>query len=218
MCGAVPALFILHFSLFTFHFSFFIFHCHMHFPLPASFYLRPTVTVARELLGCIVARRWRGAWLTGRIVETEAYPSGDAANHAARGKGKRNAPMFGPPGTAYVYTIHTHWLLNAVTQPAGVAEAVLIRALEPLEGIEAMRRARKMATLRDLCRGPGRLCQALRIGRRFNTRPLTGGDLVVLPRDEPVGRVLAARRIGIREAAEQPWRFYVAGSRFVSRP
>jgi len=186
-------------------------------PLPESFYLQPTISVARELLGCIVTRRWRGKWISGRIVETEAYLTGDPACHACRGKTKRNAAMFGPPGHAYVYTIHTHWLLNAVTQPDGVGEAVLIRALEPLDGIEQMRRARGMDRIRDLCRGPGRLCQALRIDRKLNGKSLARDSLLILPSPEPVEDICSARRIGIRHAADREWRFYVSGSRFVSR-
>jgi DNA-3-methyladenine glycosylase len=187
-------------------------------PLPRSFYLQPTLEVARELLGCVLARRWRGRWLAGRIVEAEAYLSGDPANHAWRGRSNRNAAMFGPPGHAYVYTIHTHWLLNAVTQPEGIAEAVLIRALEPLTGIDQMCRARGMDRPRDLCRGPGRLCRALRIDASFNGAPLTSGELVIRPRPEPIGELRAAPRIGIRDARDKPWRFYLAGNRFVSKP
>jgi len=186
-------------------------------PLGGSFYLQPTLTVARELIGCVLARRWRGRWLTGRIVETEGYLTGDPASHAWRGQSKRNAAMFGPPGHAYVYTIHTHWLLNAVTQVEGVAEAVLLRSIEPLEGIDAMKRARRTDKLRDLCGGPGRLCQALHIDLRFDGQPLDRGDLLILEGSAPVGEIRAARRIGIREAAEKEWRFYLADSPFVSK-
>jgi len=185
-------------------------------PLNVSFYLQPTLQVARLLLGCVLARRWRGRWISGRIVETEAYLTGDPANHAWRGRTSRNEVMFGPPGRAYIYTIHWHWLLNAVTQPEGVAEAVLVRALEPLEGLDEMQRARGVDCVWDLCRGPGRLCQALHIDGRLNGAPLTEGELVIFPSTDPVGEISAAPRIGIRSGTDKKWRFYVSGSRFVS--
>ena len=163
-----------------------------------------------------------GETLAGIIVETEAYGPDDPANHAYRGLTSRNAVMFGPPGHAYVYRSYgIHWCFNAVTRAEGSGEAVLIRALQPIAGIEIMRRNRRTLGSMDdrqLCRGPGSLCKALGITGESNRADLTrppltiGGD----PASEivPVG----ATRVGITQAAERPWRFLVAGNAYVSRP
>ncbi len=191
--------------------------------LPRSFYARDTVTVARELLGCVLVRRLRGATLRGRIVETEAYVGEeDLACHARAGRTPRTDVMYGPPGFAYVYfTYGMHHLLNAVTEPAGKPAAVLLRAVEPLSGIERMSRARGVQALHLLGSGPGKLCQAFGLDLAWNRADLCAGDLEIEP-GEPVtdSRVLASARIGCQSVAApwaaMPWRFYVAGSPHVT--
>lgn len=190
--------------------------------LARAFYERPPATVACALVGKYVIRLTAdGALTTGRIVETEAYlASDDPASHSHRGQTKRNASMFGPPGHAYVYTIHTRWCLNAVTQSAGVGSAVLIRAVEPLLGIEHMQQRRGVEKLRDLARGPGRLCGALAIDRAQDGWDLTRGEQLWIaePPDAASanGRVAAGPRIGISSAQELPLRFFLADCPFVS--
>jgi DNA-3-methyladenine glycosylase len=192
-------------------------------PLPRSFYARDTRAVARELLGAILARRAGGRVLRGRIVEAEAYlGEHDLACHARAGRTQRTDPLYGPPGTAYVYfTYGMHHCLNAVTQPEGTPAAVLIRALEPLEGLEAMARARGIEAPHLLASGPARLCQALGIDLSQNRADLRGPDLWIEPGEEvPDHLVLVSPRIGCERApapwAAKPLRFYVAGSPHVS--
>jgi DNA-3-methyladenine glycosylase len=187
-------------------------------PLPVQFYLQPTLEVARALLGQVLVHDAEDGLTAGVIVETEAYLVGDPANHASRGKTARNAAMFGPPGIAYVYQVHTHYCLNAVTAPEGVGEAVLIRAVEPIEGIERMQQRRGVRELRLLTSGPGRLTQAMGITLAQNFCPLYEGRLrIVYGERVPPERVTQTTRIGIRWWADKPWRFYVTGNRFVSR-
>ena len=190
-------------------------------PLPRSFYDRDSRVVAPELLGKVLVH----GGCRGRIVEVEAYAGAeDPASHAYRGQTPRNTTMFGPPGHLYVYfTYGMHWCANAVTGPAGLGQAVLLRALAPLDGIDVMRARRPAATAeRDLCRGPARLCQALAIDRSLDGADLTtsegpgpwiGDDGTPPPSSPGVGT-----RIGLSKAVEQPWRWYVAGDRHVSRP
>ena len=185
-----------------------------------SFYDRPVLAVARELIGCVV----RHGDCAGVIVETEAYHDSEPACHAFAGLTPRTATLFGPPGRAYVYRSYgIHALLNAVCEPAGVGAAVLIRALEPLEGIELMTERRGTtpgANLRALCSGPGKLTQALGIELTENGCDLADGPVTIEPslarwRGMPVS---VGRRIGITTAVELPWRFCVTGSRFISAP
>jgi len=185
-------------------------------PLPAGFYARPVVEVARDLIGCTVVHGEAAAL----IVETEAYHESEPACHAFAGLTARTRTLFGPPGRAYVYRSYgIHALLNAVAEPEGVGAAVLIRALEPLEGVEAMRARRRLDGLHDLCSGPGKLTQAMGIGLNHNEVDLGAGVVRLQPRHETFGdAIVAAPRVGITRAAELPWRFCVAGSPFVSRP
>ncbi|HYR52300.1 MAG TPA: DNA-3-methyladenine glycosylase [Candidatus Dormibacteraeota bacterium] len=192
-------------------------------PLPRSFYSRPTVTVARELLGSILCRRADGLTLRGRIVETEAYVGeGDLACHARAGRTARTAPLYGPPGLAYVYlTYGMHHLLNAVTEREGMPAAVLIRALEPLDGIEWMEEARGVRTAHLLASGPGKLAQAFGLDLEWNRADLTGPDLWIEPGERvPDRAVRTSARIGCQNVPEPwatiPWRFYVAASRHVT--
>lgn len=187
-------------------------------PLPVDFYLQPTLVAAREILGCILVRRSVEGVIAGRIVEAEAYLLNDPACHASRGQTPRNSVMFGPPGRAYVYfTYGMHWCFNAVTQPEGVAEAVLIRALEPLAGIELMQRRRGVTELRLLTSGPARLTQALGIDGAVNGTRLDSETLAILGPGRAPARIIEAPRVGIRQAADLPWRFYDADSLFISR-
>ncbi len=160
----------------------------------------------------------------GRIVETEAYLWGDPACHAYRRRTARNAAMFGPPGYAYVYQIYgLHYCVNVVTGPEGVGEAVLIRALEPTEGIALMQARRGTPKLGDLCRGPGRLVQALGINIAMNGMSITEPPFQIVPATAYPGakepfRMVTTTRIGITQGADLPYRFYVEGSPFVSFP
>lgn len=181
-----------------------------------AFYNRPVLEVARDLIGCVVSH----AGCAGVIVEVEAYHDSEPACHAYVGLTPRTATLFGPPGRAYVYRSYgVHALLNAVTEPVGVGAAVLIRALEPLEGIAAMQQRRGLEPIRSLCSGPGKLTQALGIGLEHNGTDLGRGPVMISPRPAAWREVAisADRRIGITRAVELPWRFTATGSRFVSR-
>jgi DNA-3-methyladenine glycosylase len=182
-----------------------------------GFYARPVLEVARDLIGCTVSHR--GA--VGMIVETEAYHDSEPACHAHAGLTPRTETLFGPPGRAYVYRSYgIHALLNAVSEPEGVGAAVLVRALEPLEGVDAMRERRGLERIEDLCSGPGKLTQALGIWLGENGGDLAAGPIAIGPRPDGVRppAVVVGPRVGITRAVELPWRFSVAGSRFVSRP
>jgi DNA-3-methyladenine glycosylase len=182
-----------------------------------SFYARPVLEVARDLVGCVVSH----AGSSGVIVETEAYHDSEPASHAFIGLTPRTTTLFGPPGRAYLYRSYgIHALLNAVTEPEGIGAAVLIRALEPLDGIELMRERRGVDRLRDLCSGPGKLTQALAIELEHNGSDLERGPVVfsARPRAWRDVEIEVDRRIGITKAAELPWRFCAAGSLFLSRP
>jgi DNA-3-methyladenine glycosylase len=190
-------------------------------PLPRAFYARDAIVVARELLGKRLLRETAAGLCGGRIVETEAYLSGrDPASHAYRGMTPRNAAMFGPPGHAYVYMIHARWCLNAVTEPAGTPSAILIRAIEPLEGIELMHERRGASLFRNLTRGPARLCAALAIDRALNHWDLTvGRELWIADDADARGtewRIARSARIGVTSARRRLLRFYFAGHPHVS--
>ena len=193
-------------------------------PLPASFYDRDPREVARDLLGKILVRRDNKKVLTGRIVEVEAYLGAqDAAAHAASGRTPRNDVLFGPPGRAYVYFIYgNHYCLNVSCLPDGDAGCILIRALEPLTGVEQMARARGLLSdqLRKIASGPGKLAEAFGITRqRDNGKDLTSRKSDLWIGDDGITRprVLITKRVGISKAADLPLRYIVADNLFVSR-
>ena len=180
-----------------------------------------TVALAKALIGLVLVRSTPQGETAGRIVEVEAYLSqSDPASHAHRGKTKRNASMFLPPFHAYVYKIYgTSFCFNVSSQEEEIGEAVLIRALEPLEGLPLMMKRRGSQVVRDLCRGPGRLAQAMAIDGQFDGVDLVGGSGLRLIRGpQRVVRIGKSKRIGITKAAERHLRFYEAGSRFLSGP
>jgi DNA-3-methyladenine glycosylase len=181
--------------------------------LKREFFARSVHDVAPELLGATLLVDGVG----GTIVEVEAYDATDPASHGYRGRTSRNAAMFGPPGHAYVYRSYgMHWCLNLVCDRVGAPSAVLVRALEPSAGLEQMRARRGLAEPRLLCAGPGRLCEALGVNGEHDGLPLDRPPFRMLARaEEP--RVAAVPRVGITRAAELPWRYVVAGSRFLSR-
>ena len=195
-------------------------------PLARAFYARPTLDVAKGLIGKLLVHETAAGRASGLIVETEAYiGEDDPACHAAPGPTTRNAPLYGPPGFAYVYLNYgIHYLVNAVTEPDGWPAAVLIRALEPVEGIALMRRRRARGTRRtaasfteaELCRGPGNLTRALGIDLRQNLKDLTGSSLRIEDLRTKTGPVEWTTRIGITHAADRPWRCSVAGHPAVS--
>jgi DNA-3-methyladenine glycosylase len=179
-----------------------------------AFFARSVHAVAPDLIGATLLFNGVG----GQIVEVEAYHHTDPAAHSFRGRTERNAVMFGPPGYAYVYRSYgVHWCLNFVCEPEGSASAVLIRAIEPVEGLGRMRRRRGATDPRLLCSGPGRLCQALGVsvihnGLALNRRPFE----LFVPERRP--EIAVGIRIGITKAVELPWRYGVAGSKFLSKP
>jgi DNA-3-methyladenine glycosylase len=179
-----------------------------------AFFARSVHEVAEELIGATFLVDGVG----GKIVELEAYHHEDPAAHGYRGRTARNASMFGPPGHAYVYRSYgIHWCVNFVCEGEGVADAVLIRALEPTDGIEEMRLRRALDDERLLCAGPGRLCQALAITREHDGLALDRPPFRLEQRIE-LPQVVRGPRVGISRAAELPWRYALAGSRYLSRP
>ena len=193
--------------------------------LPRSFYERDAITVATGLLGCCLVHREDGFVTAGRIVETEAYLQGDPAAHSFRGRTPRTSVLFGPPGHAYVYFVYgMHWCMNVVTGTGEDRGAVLLRALEPVEGIPAMEERRKTKELRLLCSGPARLAQALAITGEFNGSSLLTGPLRIVSKDRsPVDgtrgteEIVQTTRVGISKAQDKPYRFYLKRSQHVSR-
>jgi DNA-3-methyladenine glycosylase len=181
--------------------------------LRTDFFARSVHDVAPDLIGVTLLVEGIG----GRIVEVEAYHHEDPASHGYRGRTERNASMFGPPGHAYVYRSYgIHWCLNFVCEEEGAASAVLIRALEPTYGLDEMRKRRGVDDPRLLCSGPGKLCQALGVTRKHDGLPLDRPPFELRPREAAV-RVAVGPRVGITRAAELPWRYVEAGSRFLSR-
>ncbi len=177
-------------------------------------FLQPSDLVAQELIGSFFSYQGVG----GIIVETEAYDQTDPASHSFCGPTGRNAIMFGPPDAIYVYRSYgIHWCFNFVCGEENHGSAVLIRAIEPTTGIETMKERRNMSDIRLLCAGPGRVSQALGITDRENGLLLSSAECILLPRNIPVD-IVAGPRIGITKAADVPWRFGLAGSRFLSRP
>jgi DNA-3-methyladenine glycosylase len=185
--------------------------------LGRDFYARSVHDVARDLVGC----RVRHAGTAGRIVETESYHMDEPACHAYAGVTSRTRTLFGPPAHAYVYFSYgVHSLLNAVCEEEGVGAAVLIRALEPVDGLELMRARRGLERAEELCSGPGKLTQALGVGLAHNGSSLVDGPIELHARDPRAAapRIVMGERIGITKAADLPWRFCDADSRHVSRP
>ena len=188
--------------------------------LSRGFYDRDTLTVAQALIGKVLVHRTTAGLTAGAIVETEAYiGESDPACHAAPGPTKRNAPLYGPPGVAYVYLNYgMHYLVNAVTEGEGSPAAVLIRALEPLEGLEVMskRRGQDGADVSALCRGPGNLTKALGISLKQNQAQLSEPPLSIEDWGVRTGTVVWGPRIGIRVGTDRPWRCWIAGHECVS--
>jgi DNA-3-methyladenine glycosylase len=194
--------------------------------LPRSYYEPSADIVAARLLGQLLVRKTPRGWCGGVIVETEAYLHDDAAAHSFRGETPRNRIMFGPPGYAYVYFIYgNHWCVNAVCCPKGVAEAVLIRALEPTLALDFMRTRRPVTNPQELTNGPGKLCAAMEINRSLDGVDLCDANSPLLVARNPAqkaflrrnGPVITTTRIGIQKAAALPLRFYLEANPFVSR-
>ncbi|MBK7876764.1 MAG: DNA-3-methyladenine glycosylase [Planctomycetes bacterium] len=187
--------------------------------LGGEFFARSAPAVARDLLGCLLVHQTAQGLCSGRIVETEAYlAEGDPASHSHAGRTSRNASMFERPGVAYVYRIYgVHCCFNVSTGREGRGEAVLVRALEPLRGLELQRRRRGALDPRALCSGPGKLVQALGLGLEHDGRSLLSGPLGIWCDDHDVGDVEITARIGITKARDLPLRFVVRASPFVSR-
>jgi DNA-3-methyladenine glycosylase len=184
--------------------------CRLH----QDFFARSVHKVAPDLIGATLLFKGAG----GLIVEVEAYHHTDPAAHSFGGRTERNAVMFGPPGHAYVYRSYgIHWCLNFVCEPEGSASAVLIRAIEPTEGIAAMKRRRGLTDLRLLCSGPGKLCEALGVTRAQNALALDAPPFQLFARTVPV-KIVKGVRIGITKAAENPWRYGLKDSKFLSKP
>lgn len=191
--------------------------------LDQAFYKQDTITVAKKLLGKkLIKTNSNGKQLSGIIVETEAYFQEEPSCHAFCGHTKRTAPMFDEPGTSYVYFIYGMYnCVNVVTEPKGRGCAVLIRALEPLDGIEQMKENRNKQKLKELCSGPGKLTQALEITKKDNHLDLTTSNQLFIADTDitvPEKDIHTTTRVGIAKAKELPYRFYIKGSGFVSKP
>jgi DNA-3-methyladenine glycosylase len=188
--------------------------------LEETFYQQDTITIAKSLLGKYLTNNTTEGNTSGIIVETEAYISKDLANHAAKGRTKRNEAMFGKPGTAYIYKIYgLYWCFNVVTEGEGIGEAVLIRALEPITGIDLMQQRRSKQSVKDLCSGPAKLVTALGISPDQNGTSLTQGPLTIQapPNIVTEPEIITTTRIGITKDSDLPLRFYIKESPFVSQ-
>ena len=193
--------------------------------LPRSFYEEETVTVAKTLLGCYLVHREGNMTTSGIIVETEAYLQQDPAAHSFHGRTPGNSVLFGPAGHAHLFFVYgRYWCMNVVTGRGAGGEAVLLRALEPEEGIPVMQKRRGFKDLELLCSGPGRLTQALAITGKYNGRPLDAGPLQIWSPDSISGKgvipqqeVVQTTRVGISRAREFPYRFFLKGNPYVSR-
>jgi DNA-3-methyladenine glycosylase len=185
--------------------------------LKRDFYSAPTLILAREILGKYLTHRTKDGFLSGRIVETEAYiGSDDQASHARFGYTPRSRLMFGPPGYAYIYFIYgMYHCLNVVTEQPGMPAAVLIRALEPVDGLEIMMRRRGRRS--DLTNGPGRLCRALGIDGSLNGIDLCGDELYIEDRGGKMREIISSPRVGVSGGKGKHWRFYIKGNRWISR-
>lgn len=177
--------------------------------LPEEFWHDSTLNIARHLLGKVLISDLGGARTAGRIVETEGYIQEDPASHSHRGQTPRNTPMFGLPGRAYVYfTYGNHWLLNFTTCPEGRGEAALIRALEPLDGLEIMAARRGRSAPHDLLSGPGKICQAMAIGKQQNSHDLNLPPLMLIDDGWEPGEIIERPRVGLSVSGDKLWRFY----------
>jgi len=187
--------------------------------LGSEFFEGDTVDVSKRLLGCVLVRIVGGRRIAGRIVEVEAYRGAeDPASHAYGGMTRRNRVMFGSPGRAYVYfTMGMHWCLNVTTEAPGKAGAVLLRALEPVEGIDLMSRRRGRKPLEELTNGPAKLTEALSIDGKMNGEDLETSVRLFIERGRRVKHVGASSRVGISRGTERNWRFFAKGNRFVSK-
>lgn len=188
--------------------------------LPRSFYQHPTLEIAKKLLGKYLCRKWNNLLLIGKIVEVEAYiGEDDPACHATVGKTHRNAIMYGSPGFAYVYFIYgMYYCLNVVTEKVGFPAAILIRAVEPVDGIEQMKRFRKTDSVQNLTNGPGKLCQAFHLDRKQNGMDLCG-NILFIKNGEKISdiNIKKSKRVGIKVGVDHLWRFFIQNSIFVSK-
>lgn len=186
--------------------------------LPKKFFDRPVEELAQALLGCELVHKTKEGTTAGIIVETESYHQTDEASHSFKYKSGRNKVMFGPSGHTYVYfTYGMHWCFNVVAEPAGIGAAVLIRALEPTQGIELMKKRRGKDDESQLCNGPAKLVQAMGISKADYGKPLYKGDSHITKPKLKGFKISCGPRIGISKAKDTPWRFWIKDNKFVSR-
>jgi DNA-3-methyladenine glycosylase len=187
--------------------------------LPQSFFIKDALTLSNELIGCMLVHETPEGITAGVIVETESYHQDDEASHSFSGQTARTKVMFGPGGYSYVYfTYGMHYCFNVVAGHEGVGEAVLIRALEPVEGLELMKRRRGKKDILELCSGPAKLVQAMGISKADYGKPLFEGNLYIKPRSTASNlEIRSGPRIGIKKAIDKPWRFWLKDNPFVSR-